>query len=278
MRMPRLFALLPLAIATSAWADEPSQLIEGLNAYRGQYQRCGEQASQPLPPLAGDPRLVLPAQGAGDLQQALARAGYPMVNVRAINLSGPRDAQAALAAVRDSFCNVLLDPQFVDIGISQAGRDWRIVLARPLLSAKLGDPQTEGQALLAALNTARAQARQCGGHPYAAAAPLSWNATLGVTAVDHSRDMANNNYFDHRDKAGGTPGDRAELAGYPGPMVGETIAAGQDSVAKVVAGWLASPDHCATVMNPAYQTLGAGYASDPKSDAGIYWTAMFGGE
>jgi len=44
----------------------------------------------------------------------------------------------------------------------------------------------------------------------------------------------------------------------------------------VVAGWLASPGHCANLMNPAFSELGAGYAVDPKSDAGIYWTALFG--
>jgi uncharacterized protein YkwD len=29
-------------------------------------------------------------------------------------------------------------------------------------------------------------------------------------------------------------------------------------------------------MNPQFQALGAAYAVDPKSDAGIYWTALFG--
>ncbi|MCT4956219.1 CAP domain-containing protein, partial [Pseudomonas aeruginosa] len=71
-------------------------------------------------------------------------------------------------------------------------------------------------------------------------------------------------------------GDRAELAGYSGGLIGENIAAGQDGVDKVVDGWLASPGHCANLMNPGYRELGAAYATDPKSDAGIYWTAMFG--
>jgi uncharacterized protein YkwD len=88
--------------------------------------------------------------------------------------------------------------------------------------------------------------------------------------------MANNNYFDHKDRDGRTPGDRAELAGYAGQQVGENIAAGQDTVRKVVDGWLASPGHCANLMNPQFRELGAAYAVDPKSDAGIYWTAMFG--
>lgn len=267
-----------LALATSAMATDESQLVESINSYRSQPQRCGTQASSELPPLSADPRLILPATGVVDLQQAMARASYAMVNVQAITLNGPRDAASAMKAIQESFCQVVLDPQFVDIGVSHADRDWRITLARPLLSARLGDGQAEGQKLLAQLNAARSQPRQCGGQAFSAAAPLAWNALLGGVAQDHSREMANNNYFDHKDRDGRTPGDRAELAGYSGQQVGENIAAGQDTVQKVVAGWLASPGHCANLMNPQYRELGAAYAVDPKSSAGIYWTAMFGGE
>lgn len=267
---------LGVVFATSALAGDELQLIESINSYRSQPQRCGTQASNELPPLSADPRLRLPASGAVDLQQAMTSAQYPMVNVQAITLNGPRDAAAAMQAIKESFCKVVLDPQFVDIGVNRVDRDWRIVLARPLLTAKLGDAQSEGQKLLAQLNTARSQARQCGGQSFAAAAPLAWNATLGTVAQDHSRDMANNNYLDHKDRDGRTPGDRAELSGYSGQLVGENIAAGQDTVGKVVDGWLASPGHCANLMNPQYQELGAAYATDPKSNAGIYWAAMFG--
>lgn len=275
----RLAALsVGLALATSAMATDESQLIESINSYRSQPQRCGSQASSELPPLSADPRLILPATGVVDLQQAMSSARYPMVNVQAITLNGPRDAASAMKAIQESFCQVVLDPQFVDIGVSRADRDWRITLARPLLSARLGDGQAEGQKLLEQLNAARAQPRQCGGQAFAATAPLAWNAVLGGVAQEHSREMANNNYFDHKDRDGRTPGDRAELAGYSGQQVGENIAAGQDTVQKVVAGWLASPGHCANLMNPQYRELGAAYAVDPKSSAGIYWTAMFGGE
>jgi len=267
---------LGVVFATSALAADELQLIESINSYRSQPQRCGTQASNELPPLSADPRLRLPASGSVDLQQAMTSAHYPMVNVQAITLNGPRDAAAAMQAIKESFCQVVLDPQFIDIGVNRVDRDWRIVLARPLLTAKLGDAQSEGQKLLAQLNTARSQARQCGGQSFAAAAPLAWNATLGTVAQDHSRDMANNNYLDHKDRDGRTPGDRAELSGYGGQLVGENIAAGQDTVGKVVDGWLASPGHCANLMNPQYQELGAAYATDPKSNAGIYWTAMFG--
>ncbi|MBM7060656.1 CAP domain-containing protein [Pseudomonas sp. UL073] len=262
--------------AHDALAADEAQLIESINAYRSQVQRCAGQASAELPPLASDPRLVLAASGDLDLQRELASTAYPLVNVQAISLSGPRDAQSAMTAVRESFCQVVLDPQFVDIGVSRADRDWRIVLARPLLAGRLGDWQAEGQKVLEQINAARAQARQCGGQAFAAAPALTWNATLGSTAESHSRSMANGNYFDHRDRDGRTPSDRAELAGYSGPQIGENLAAGLDSPRKVVDGWLASPGHCANLMSPQFSEVGAAYAVDPKSDAGIYWTAVFG--
>jgi uncharacterized protein YkwD len=268
--------LFGLVFSVAASATEETQLVESINVYRSQVQRCAGQASAELPPLASDPRLVLSANSIGDLQQALARAAYPMVNVQAISLSGPRDAPSAMKAIQESFCQVVLDPQFVDVGVSRDARVWRIILARPLLSGRLGDWQAEGQKLLEAMNSARTQARQCGSQSFAATTPLAWNATLGSAAETHSRAMANHNFFDHKDRDGRTPGDRAELAGYAGQQVGENISAGQDTVRKVVDGWLASPGHCANLMNPQYRELGAAYAVDPKSDAGIYWTAMFG--
>ena len=260
----------------SAMANEESQLVQQINQYRSQVQRCGDQGSQELPPLTSDTRLVLPASNVGDLQQSLARAAYPMVNVQAISLSGPKDAEAAMKAVRESFCRVVLDPQFVDIGVSNSGQDWRIVLARPLVTSGLGDWQTEGRKLLDLINTARAEPRQCGTQAFTATAPLSWNDTLAGAANSHTRNMANGNFFDHLDPDGRTPGDRAELAGYIAKNIGENIAAGLDTPRKVVDGWLASPGHCATLMNPQFRELGAAYAMDPKSDAGIYWTGLFG--
>ena len=267
-----------LTFAGAAFATEETQLVQSINAYRSQVQRCGGQASPELPPLASDPRLVLSATHNIDLQQAMSQAKYPMVNVQAITLSGPRDAQSAMQAVQESFCQVVLNPQYIDVGVSREGREWRIVLARPLLSARLGDAAAEGQKLLELLNAARAQPRQCGGQAFAATTPLAWNAILGAAAEAHSRDMANNNYFDHKDRNGGTPGDRAELAGYSYQQIGENIAAGQDTIRKVVDGWIGSPGHCANLMNPQFQELGAAYAVDPKSDSGIYWTAMFGAQ
>ena len=283
MRLPCFSFLLmtllsgsPVAMATSA--GEEGQLIETINAYRSEVQRCEERASEELTALSPDPRLVLPATGAGDLQGSLGRNGYPMANVQAISLSGPRDAQAAMQALRESFCRVVLDPQYVDIGVSREGRDWRIVLARPMLGGHLKDSQTEGQALLDEINRVRASARQCAGKPFAATAPLNWNATLAGLAEAHSRAMANDNFFSHLDRDGRTPGDRAELAGYPGAPVGQNIAAALDRPRQIVEGWLENPGHCANLMNPQFTEAGAAYAVDPQSDAGIHWVAFFGAQ
>lgn len=198
---------LSLLASTSALAftGEEAQLIDTINVYRSQAQRCGGEASLELPPLNSDTRLALSPEGTRDLQQAMSRAAYPMVNVQAISLSGPRDAQAAMRAIEESFCQVVLDPQFVDIGVSQEGRDWRIVLARPLLSGRLGDWQAEGQKLLQAINAARNVPRQCGGQPFPAAPALAWNSTLAGVAATHTRSMANQNFFDHIDRDGRTP-------------------------------------------------------------------------
>jgi uncharacterized protein YkwD len=260
-----------------AHASEETQLIGLINHYRSLPQPCDGSASQELPPLAADSRLQLSASGAVDLQASMARNGYPMVNVQSVTLSGPRDAASALKVLKESFCNVFLDPQYVDIGVSRADREWRIVVARPLLASRLGEWHAEGKKLLEAINKARSSARQCGSaQMLPAVAALSWNETLGSTAETHSRYMANRNVFSHIDGDGRTPGDRAEIAGYSGQGIGENIAAGQDTAAKVVEGWLSSPGHCNTLMGAQYKDFGAAYASDPKSDAGIYWTAMFG--
>lgn len=279
MRSPivlRLFILLSSLFGSAvAAADEQARLLESINSYRAEVQRCSGEPSEILPPLSVDKRLVL-SVGIGGLEESLGRSGYPLANVRAINLSGPRDAQAAMAVLQQSFCKLLLDAQFIDIGISRQEREWRIVLGRPLLTARLGDWQGEGKRLLDVVNQARSQARRCGSQEYPAAAALVWNAELGIAAEGHSRAMANGNFFSHQDPDGRVPGDRAELAGYHGSRIGENLAAALDAPQRVVDAWLASPGHCANLMNAQFSEFGAAYAEDPKSDAAIYWTALFG--
>ena len=50
---------LGLSFAMNAWAVDEKQLIDSINVYRSEVQKCAGEVSSELPPLAGDPRLAL---------------------------------------------------------------------------------------------------------------------------------------------------------------------------------------------------------------------------
>ncbi len=52
--------------------------------------------------------------------------------------------------------------------------------------------------------------------------------------------------------------------------MGENIASGQESADEVVDGWMASPGHCANIMDPNFTEIGVGYYD------GDIWTQVFG--
>lgn len=270
-----LLVLLPL-FAIPAHASEERQLVSAINDYRAQPSRCEGRAVRGLPSLTLKQDLALPIGFAGDMRNTLKASGYRAVAVRSIRLVGAQDARGAFAMLQSRYCGALLDNQYADIGVTQSGRDWRLVLAKPLLDGHLGNQQSAGKALLAQVNAARAKPRMCGNQPYAAARPLKWNAALENAAQGHSRSMASGSYFSHQDPNGDVARDRAQAAGYNGRQVGENIASGQGSPDKAMQGWLASPGHCANLMNPMFTQVGAAYGTNPNSKAGVYWTMMFG--
>lgn len=160
--------------------------------------------------------------------------------------------------------------------MSRRGDSWQIVLARPLASTGLGGWEQVGRDILRQVNQARAEQRRCGRQRFAAVPPLAWNARLAQAALAHSRDMAARNYFSHRGRDGSQAGVRAQREGYRWYGIGENIATGQATAKQAVSSWLASPGHCANIMNPVYREMGAAYAANPRSDGGIYWTQVFG--
>jgi uncharacterized protein YkwD len=257
-------------------AGSDAQLMEAINTYRTQPQTCAGQQAEVLTPLVLETRLALPVGDSGYWQDNLARSGYQAASAKSISLTGPTDAAAAFAMLQARHCHSLLDPQFVDIGVSQAGNNWRIVLARPLLNGDLGEWQEEGQLVLVLVNALRTRSRSCGDAAFASAPPVVWNAALGTAAEHYSRAMANGNFFARKPGIGLQPADLARAAGYRGQQLDENIAAGFGRSVSVVQGWLATPEHCARLMDPRFTELGAGYAVDPQSDAGIYWTLLLG--
>jgi uncharacterized protein YkwD len=123
----------------------------------------------------------------------------------------------------------------------------------------------------------RSKSRRCGSERFAAAPPLSASRKLNDAAGDHARDMARRNFFDHRGSDGSQPKDRVLRADYQPRLTGENIALGPESAEEVVAGWLASPGHCANIMDSRFQDIGVGLATG-RGRGRIYWVQTFGAQ
>lgn len=266
-----------MTAAVQAQAQKPPALENLINEFRESSEACGSGEAKPVGPLAPNEALALaPATSGAQLQQALQASGYRPAKLQAISVSGPANAQSAMQALKQRYCAELRSQDFAEIGVSRDGTTWQVLLAKPLLSPDLGDWQQVGREILKRVNDVRAKTRTCGNQSFEAAPALSWNAELGKTALAHSKDMAEKDYFSHQGRDGSQVSDRASRAGYSWQRIGENIAAGQGSAGQVMAGWLASPGHCKNIMNPDFTEMGAAYATNPESAATSYWTQVFG--
>ncbi len=127
--------------------------------------------------------------------------------------------------------------------------------------------------VLAALNAARASPRDCGSIRYPAALPLAVHADVEAAAESHTRWMQANRTMSHTGADGSSVGTRLTETGYLWSAVGENVATGQSSSSAVVAAWLASPGHCANIMNAAFVDVGFGFAPS-VSGASTYATLV----
>ncbi len=140
--------------------------------------------------------------------------------------------------------------------------------------------QCQWREMLDLVNEARATGRSCGSYgEFAAAPPLELAPPLTEAAQLHAEHMAATGCFSHDTTgpspcADGTPCDRIAGAGYSWAVVGENIAQGSDTAAEAMALWLASDPHCANVMDPDYEHLGAGVAPAPNGQ--LYFAQAFG--
>lgn len=127
-------------------------------------------------------------------------------------------------------------------------------------------------------NERRAMGATCATESFGPTPALEMDAVIREAARGHSLDMGQQAYFDHMSLDGRTFDDRMREVGFmgAGPW-GENIAAGQTSPEAVVQGWMESPGHCRNIMNPAYRTIGIGYARVDGSPYGHYWTQNFAG-
>lgn len=138
---------------------------------------------------------------------------------------------------------------------------------------ELTDQQQE---MLALVNEARSELRQCGDQQFDAAGPLAWSCKLEAAADMHSKDMAENDYFSHTSPSGANIQQRVSDSSYAWQAVGENIAAGHLSSSAAIEGWLESPGHCRNIMSDAFTEMGMADATADESESNYssYWTQV----
>ena len=212
------------------------------------------------------------------LDQAELRVGYRAARSLWVRISGATDDAAVARLMGRQFCGQIADPRLRQIGIHGGGDGsglW-IVVAQPFTTPPQQDAAAVSHLVLTLTNQARARARVCGWQLFPPAPPLSLAPALTRAARTHSRDMAAHDFFSHTGSDGSSPGERVTRAGYRWSMVGENIASGVRTPRAVVAGWLASPHHCANIMTAGYRQMGVAFAVNRASARVISWTEDFG--
>jgi len=105
--------------------------------------------------------------------------------------------------------------------------------------------------------------------------PLIKSNALMQLAESYAANMINEGFFDHVDPATGDgPLKRALQSGYLCLSIGENLAAGQTSPARVVDDWMASTEgHRENILSVQWDEVGA--AVRTGGEYGIYWVIEF---
>jgi uncharacterized protein YkwD len=101
--------------------------------------------------------------------------------------------------------------------------------------------------------------------------PLTLSPSLGAAARQHSRDMLAKGYFAHN-SSDGQPFWKRIKSFYSEPRygywsVGENLfwTTGSASVDGSVKAWMASPEHRANILDPAWRQIGIATVSSPNA-------------
>jgi len=256
-----------LAFSDAASADP----LAAVNSLRR--QGCGSSAAPLTHVAALDTAARRVADGA-NLRAAMQASGYRAHNAALLSLEGVRSDDELSRALAQS-CNPIAQASLREAGVYRRGGSLWLVFAEPFSPPALDAPKT-GARVLDLVNRARAEPRRCGTQDFHATTPLRWSARLQAAALAHARDMAAHGAMSHAGSDGSTSSQRVTRAGYAWSATGENIAAGQRDADSVVKSWLASPGHCANLMSPDFTEMAVAFATNAGTDAGIYWTQVFG--
>ena len=107
---------------------------------------------------------------------------------------------------------------------------------------------------------------------------LSHNATLQKVAEEQARLMADNSTVAHTAAPEQTLHTRLRRMGFGGGA-GENLAGGPPNLDTAIAGWLKSPSHNRTMVNPDYVQFGIAIERGPSTaynTYGTYWALLMG--
>jgi len=209
------------------------------------------------------------------LADAMAKSRYPAASSTSFHVRGSSADADVRRILADKYCAPINERRFSELGVFQRGADTWIVLAEPKEIPPPLEPVAVERRVLALVNAARATPRKCGRDAYAAAGPVVLSRTLSDVALAHALEMAARGVLEHRGADGSNSAERITRAGYAWQAAGENIAAGQQTAEAVVAAWLSSPGHCATLMGPRFTEMGIAFALAPSRNPSIYWTQLF---
>ncbi|GAB7089606.1 CAP domain-containing protein [Marinifilum fragile] len=131
--------------------------------------------------------------------------------------------------------------------------------------------EINSELLIDLVNEVRASGTTCGNTYYPPVDAIVWNNKLEQAAVNHSKDMHENNFFSHESPDGSTLTKRLREVCYNYSKAGENIAKGYLNEQQVLNGWLVSEGHCANIMNGNFKEMG-------EWRVGNYWTQNFGAQ
>jgi uncharacterized protein YkwD len=105
---------------------------------------------------------------------------------------------------------------------------------------------------------------------------LTWESRLATSAREQARDLAAQDRLSHVDSRNRGLGVRLRSVGYAAAGAGENLAAGQSDIDDALQAWLASPSHCANLMQPEYRDVGLACVQRRGSRYERFWVAHFG--
>ena len=101
--------------------------------------------------------------------------------------------------------------------------------------------------------------------------PVTGNAKVTAAAQAHANDQAAMGAMSHTGSDGSNAGIRLERQGFVWTAWGENVAAGFTSAPSVMAAWMNSPGHRATILGN-YQYMGIAVAQ--SANGTMYWTLV----